>query len=602
MGVDDSNDVKTLPDYGREELTFEVIDDGGRKLDCLTERIKLFKTEQGLEQSKESINLKKSNVNCGLIFTPYVNGGKGCYEVANSLTNALSEIVKWYSGSRPKNAIIAEKEFDAHKQAVQDDFKNDKFSLLVATKAFGMGINKPNIRITAHYGLPASMESLYQEAGRAGRDRTKSNCLIFLTKEKHSDIVNTILSKNTFLEEIDLLRLNPKNTDQFDVFTQLYLLSLGLGTVGEDVTQLGELAKLFYDKRDHCEIIMHTNGETYSASIEKSIYRLMFLGFVEDWTKKWLPPNVKFTVTIKTDWDADYCRGALMGHIKKYDPDFQLDLFIKEYSGHFVSYDANWLNQKVLRLYMTVLVVWTYVSIVANRKQSLKTVYENCLKEVEGRYKPGEFKRALEDYFKFDDVSYILQGISEQTLISLTIKQIQGWFYNFFRFTAPARSSLSTDKPRLLIPTDEVEFSKSRFVSADEIKTMQAQLSRVLEARGNNIDLNMMSGLIRVLNNDFDDSDGRARFEQALSALKHTNIVDAFFTGCQRVSSHIANREGRYEVAQSILRLFPDQQKHIEQWADSLQLPELLFTDYRQRLNQIKRLNRQLHEQTTRVG
>lgn len=140
MGVDDSNDVRTLPDYGREELTFEVIDDGGRKLDCLTERIKLFKTEQGLEQSKESINLKKSNVNCRLIFTPYVNGGKGCYEVANSLTNALSEIVRWYSGSRPKNAIIAEKEFDAHKQAVQDDFKNDKFSLLVATKAFGMGI------------------------------------------------------------------------------------------------------------------------------------------------------------------------------------------------------------------------------------------------------------------------------------------------------------------------------------------------------------------------------------------------------------------------------------------------------------------------------
>lgn len=57
-----------------------------------------------------------------------------------------------------------------------------------------------------------------------------------------------------------------------------------------------------------------------------------------------------------------------------------------------------------------------------------------------------------------------------------------------------------------------------------------------------------------------------------------------------------------YEIAQFILRLFPNQQKHIEQWADSLQLPELLFTDYRQRLNQIKRLNRQLHEQTTRVG
>ncbi|MBO0932435.1 DEAD/DEAH box helicase [Fibrella aquatilis] len=617
MGVDDSNDVKTLPDYGREELTFEVIDDGGKKLDYLTKRLKLYQGKSLGNSQRETAGELSDKFGCGLIFTPNVNGGKGCYSVANSLATTLNETVKWYAGSIPtitsysKNSegqskkevrgIMAESEFDIYKQNVQDEYKKNGFSLMVATKAFGMGINKPNIRITAHYGLPASMESLYQEAGRAGRDKGDANCLIFLTKERYPDVISTILSKDTFLEDIKSACDNLGPEEQFDVFSQLFLLTNGLGTVLDDVKDLKELTLKLIDNQDKGSIVIRVDGETNAGKTEKAIYRLMLLGLVEDWTVTWKFPGRTFKVILKPEWNAEYCQKALMEHIVKYEPDFQLNQFAKQYPAYFANYDADKFNQKVLKLYMKVLVVWTYVSIVANRKQSLKTVYENCLKEVEGHYKPGEFKRALEDYFKFDDVSYVLQGISEQTLIDLTVKQIQSWFYNFFRFTAPARSSLSTDKTRSLIPTDEVEFGKSRFILTDEIKTMQAQLSRVLEARGNNTGLNMMSGLVRALNDDYEDNDGRVRFEEALSALKQTNIVNTFFIGCQRVASHIANREGRYEIAQSILRVFPDQQKHIEQWADSLQLPELLFTDYRQRLNQIKRLNRQLHEQTTRV-
>lgn len=150
------------------------------------------------------IKYQGNNSNCGIIFCPHSTDKmpSGVQYIANYLRQQFPDVahlIGEYYGSGDSLSL----------EQVQDDFKSNKITLLVATKAFGMGIDKPNIRFTLHITHPISIEGFYQEAGRAGRDRNNAVCYVL-----HC---NNLLVPNSKGKDVSVAR-NIQDTFLFNSF------------------------------------------------------------------------------------------------------------------------------------------------------------------------------------------------------------------------------------------------------------------------------------------------------------------------------------------------------------------------------------------------
>ena len=135
----------------------------------------------GFDRDNLSINIVKSSSK-NKYTLDYVENHKN--ESGIIYASTRKEVESIYEGLLKRNYSVAKYHAGLSNEArkeYQENFINDDIKIMVATNAFGMGIDKPNIRWVLHYNMPQSIENYYQEIGRAGRDGEDSECVLLFS-------------------------------------------------------------------------------------------------------------------------------------------------------------------------------------------------------------------------------------------------------------------------------------------------------------------------------------------------------------------------------------------------------------------------------------
>ncbi|WP_231557029.1 DEAD/DEAH box helicase [Prevotella pectinovora] len=356
----------------------------------------------------------------------------------------------------------------------QDDFLAGKTNLMVATKAFGMGIDKPNVRLTVHLNYPGSLESFVQEAGRAGRDKKMALATIMYSPKTYpvknartrqwshfsADYTNNkfFYDSNFLGEEFELyvmellmngLNIRISNEEIAGIETLKYGNSKGIlqyinryakGTtltyyvsyeenehvLDEYNTYLKERQMPLFSTRNAknakndrgFNYIRDYGSAEYKDAIQKAIYRMCIIGLIDDFTEDYAQKTFRITTVCQ---DESHYYDYLSQYYRKYYSEDRVDIMINEVKQMAV-------NDGVIMACLKHLTSFIYRSIADKRARGILDMEQFCNMAISSGKDWKETNEELKDFIyyyfnsKYARESFVTYDSSVQQEVPFSLK------------------------------------------------------------------------------------------------------------------------------------------------------------------------------------
>ncbi len=468
LGIFEPKNVVYSRNLQRDNLYFHIRQE--RKYESMIST--LYETlKQDYQNSNHSFSLQSDEKNGYIIFFKRIDQLK---EMQTLLSEDFYDEITIFHGSQ-KN--------------FQEDFIENRKTLLLSTKAFGMGIDKPNIRKTIHFGMPQSREAFFQEAGRAGRDDKPATCLLltFQSDMQSAAVVEEFLDLNTSISDLIALQKKIGRDKQNDLSTIAYFLTKDIDEPEKEANDSVMMFKFLLNNRSNYNIKFKVTNSKLNR-YQKSFYILHKIGVIRNWLVRYVG-GVNFDSEVEFDLhlnpkmeDIDHIKEETYNYIHQYSPNSK---YLEELY-FYTSLDDLSAVIKTMRL-------WYQETFIRSKREQLANMFDFI-----ERYKNGdkniEIQNELSEFF---DITKLL--VRRESKVSLTF-----------------------DDSSLVQTLRKVAIVKNK-----ELEKTRINMERLLETEDSN-KISLFTSLIYLRLNRFNNRNGKNRLLYSLKESPSNDVIDIY--------------------------------------------------------------------------